>query len=185
MPGELAAQAAIGAFYCEFSALDHELGETLKVVYRLTSHEAADAIIAALGDFARKAGLVSEAVGVAKKADGSETSSDWKEKSRKTMKRILGINRPDRVLMAHSLLKPNSDGSVQFINLQNAGAKPSSWTQAEFQRKISEMGSLLIQLRQIKEELSTLTISVPNLGFISMGINQPSVARNALLFGKS
>jgi hypothetical protein len=67
------AYQAVGEYFCAFSALDRELGETVKVIFRLQQHEAADTIIAALEDFSRKVRLVRSAVQVAKNADGSET----------------------------------------------------------------------------------------------------------------
>jgi hypothetical protein len=56
------AHQAIGAYLCAFSALDQELGETVKVIFRLQAHQAADTIVAALEDFSRKARLVRAAV---------------------------------------------------------------------------------------------------------------------------
>jgi hypothetical protein len=51
------AHRAIGEFFCEFSKLERELGETIKVIFRLEKHEAGDAIVAALGDAGKKSGL--------------------------------------------------------------------------------------------------------------------------------
>jgi hypothetical protein len=42
------AHQAIGAYFCAFSALEHELGETIKLVLQLQNHEAGDAVMAAL-----------------------------------------------------------------------------------------------------------------------------------------
>jgi hypothetical protein len=48
------APQAIGAYFRAFSAMEPELGETIKVVFRLQRHEAADTITAALGDISKK-----------------------------------------------------------------------------------------------------------------------------------
>jgi ABC-type uncharacterized transport system substrate-binding protein len=72
------AYQAIGKYFCAFSVLERELGEAVKVVLGLQSHQAADYVVAALNDVARKASLVQAAVGVAKNVNGSETSEEWK-----------------------------------------------------------------------------------------------------------
>ena len=41
-----AAHQAIGAYYCQFSRVEHELGESVKVVYGLENNEASDAVVA-------------------------------------------------------------------------------------------------------------------------------------------
>jgi hypothetical protein len=43
------AHRAIGAFFCAFSRVEHELGESVKAVYGLQNNDAGDAIVAALG----------------------------------------------------------------------------------------------------------------------------------------
>jgi hypothetical protein len=68
--------------------LERELGEAVKVVLGLQSHQAADFVVAALYDVARKANLVRAAVAVAKNVNGSETSEEWKRSADKTMKGI-------------------------------------------------------------------------------------------------
>jgi len=72
------AHQAIGAYFCAFSELERELGEALKVVLRLQGNPTADAIVAAVRDFVRKAKIVREAVQGAKNADGTEPSTEWK-----------------------------------------------------------------------------------------------------------
>src|SRR5260370_42150208 len=112
------AHQAIGAYFCTFSALDRELGETVKVIFHLQQQEAADTIIAALGDFVRKARLIGAAVQTAKQADGSETTEAWKTTAASTIRQILGCNEPDRVMLAHSFLEPNEDASVMLTPLR-------------------------------------------------------------------
>jgi hypothetical protein len=171
------AYQAIGAYFSTFSALDRELGETIKVIFRLQQHEAADTIVAALGDIARKIGLVRAAVRIAKKVDGSETSSEWKERADDTMKSIYGCNTGDRVLLAHSYLEPNEDGSVKFTRLYLPDGvlknRQETWVDSHFTTKIERLRDLTQRLQQIKDDLSTLTITVPDLGWMPIDPYQP------------
>jgi hypothetical protein len=113
-----AAHQAIGAYYCEFSRVEHELGEGVKVVYGLENNEASDAVVAALGDVVRKASLVWAASKGAMDAEGNEASEGWKAKVEATIKRVFDCNQHDRVPLAHSLLQPNADGSVDLVRLK-------------------------------------------------------------------
>jgi hypothetical protein len=156
------AHEAIGAYLCVFSTLERELGETVKVIFGLQQHEAADIIVAALHDFSRKVRLIQGAIAVAKKADGSETSSEWKDASEKTLDRTWSAN-DDRVLLAHSLLEPNDDGSLKLTRLQlGSGAASKTWTEKDFERKVNEIRDLIRQLQSIRTDLSNLTITVPS-----------------------
>src|SRR5260370_42417510 len=107
------AHQAIGAYFCTFSALDRELGETVKVIFRLQQHEAADTIIAALGDFARKAALIGAGVKVGKNIDGAETTEAWKTAEERTIRKLPGCNNPRHKSLAHSVLEPNEDAAVK------------------------------------------------------------------------
>jgi hypothetical protein len=73
------AHQALGAYFCAFSALEHELGECIKVILHLQDHESADAVVAALGDVTKKIDLVWPAVLAAKNQDGSEPAEEWKK----------------------------------------------------------------------------------------------------------
>jgi hypothetical protein len=94
MTDEAKAHQAIGAYFCAFSELERELGEALKVVLQLQNNPAADAIVAAVGDFVRKANIVREAAQGAKNADGTEPTGEWKTSTDRTIADILGCNRP-------------------------------------------------------------------------------------------
>jgi hypothetical protein len=165
------AHQAIGAYFCTFSALERELGETVKVIFRLQQHEAADTIIAALGDFLRKARLIGAAVQTAKQADGSETTEEWKTTAASTIRQILGCNEPDRVMLAHSFLEPNEDASVMLTPLRLVGSpgvlknKPETWTDDNFQQKIDRLRDLKLRLQGIKSDLSTMRITMSGLGW--------------------
>jgi hypothetical protein len=52
------AHQAIGAYFSAFSALEHELGEAIKVVLRLQNHESGDAVVATLREVFKKIQLV-------------------------------------------------------------------------------------------------------------------------------
>jgi hypothetical protein len=179
------AHQAIGAYFCTFSALDRELGETVKVIFHLQQHDAADTIVAALEDFARKARLVGAAVKVAKHADGSETAKAWKTTAQKTIDGILGCNDPDRRMLAHSFLEPNEDASVKLTPLRLARTvlqnEPDTWTEKNFKQKIDRLRDLTRQLQGIKNDLSKLEINMSGLGWMTVDAIQaqsPAVRRN-------
>jgi hypothetical protein len=93
------AHEAIGRFSCIFSELDYELGETAKVIFRVTDHEAADAIVA-LADLTKKVNLIKSALEFARRPDGAALSEQWKQTAQKTLNKILMVNTEDRVLLA-------------------------------------------------------------------------------------
>jgi hypothetical protein len=163
------AHEAIGAFFSAFSKLDREVGETLKVVLRLKGNAAADAIVAAVGDFAKKATIVSEAVQTAKRPDGTDPEEAWKSDAAETLKQIFGCNNPVRRDLAHSYLDPQADGSVI---LQRPGGKPELWTDKEFDQKIANMNELAKKLKDIRDHLTDLNIPVPT-GWMSIDTYQP------------
>ena len=159
------AHQLIGAYFCAFSELERELGEAIKVVLRLEGNVAADAIVDIMHDFGRKARLVAEAVQGAQLKDGSEPTDDWKARTGKTIKEILGCNNPDRVGLAHDYLEPHADGSV---GLQKPGGNPQVWTNTDFDHKIKQLKDLTVALRTVRTELTTLNIPVPTGGWMSV-----------------
>jgi hypothetical protein len=167
------AYQAVGEYFCAFSELDRELGEAVKVVLDLNTHPAGDFVVAALQDPARKANLVLAAVAVAKNADGSETSAGWKENASDTLKSVLGHNKDTRVVMAHSYLEPQADGSVRVTRLNLHGGQltgePKTWN---LEDKINEARDIAKGLQKITTDLSTLTIPVPDLSWL-VPLGQP------------
>jgi hypothetical protein len=133
-----AAYQAIGEYFCAFSALERELGEAVKVVLELQGHPAADFVVGALNDVARKGSLVKAAVCVAKNLDGSEASDQWKRKADETMGKILGYNQSDRVLLAHAYLEPQEDGSVKSTKHGQSKGAPRTWNLKELKDKIKQ-----------------------------------------------
>src|SRR5262249_26451907 len=134
---------SIGEYFCAFSEVEHELGEAVKVVLSLQENEASDAIVAMLGDFAKKAGLVLTAINDAKNADGSETTKEWKEKAAAVISKAFQCN-DDRVRLAHSLLQPSVDGSVHLRRLRVdhgkvKGKEGQKWSHDDFVSKISRL----------------------------------------------
>ena len=71
-------------------------------MYGLQNNDASDAIVAALGDVARKVSLVWAASKGAKDPIGSEAPAEWKAKVEATIKRVFECNTNDRVPLAHS-----------------------------------------------------------------------------------
>jgi hypothetical protein len=164
------AHQAIGAYFCAFSALERELGEAIKVIFRLQAHEASDAIVAAIGNMSTKINLVWFAFLLAKNTDRSETAARWKEKVKKTMGAIEDCN-GKRNQLAHSFLKPKSDGSVELVYRKRSRAKSKGkklkgkddpkppWTQDTFKSEVERLNDLAHKLRSLTKELSTFTIS--------------------------
>lgn len=168
MPANQYAQAyqAIGEYFCAFSAVEHELGAAIKLAYGLQDNDASDAIVAALGDFSRKARLVEAAIKVAKNADGSNTSEAWKASAAETVRKALDFNDPDRQLLAHSLLQPNADGSVTFVRLQVRDGKVTgkdgyTWSHENFNKKIADLNEVRKELQAINSDLHTVKIRIP------------------------
>jgi hypothetical protein len=161
------AYRAIGAYFCAFSALERELGETIKVIFRLGAHEARETIVAALGDVSKKINPVWAASQLAKRADGSDTPKDWKENADKTMAAIWECN-GDRNQLAHSFLEPKADGSVELKRLRLGGGElrgaddPNKWTQDNFKTKLARLSDLTRQLQNVKDHLSEFKITIPD-----------------------
>jgi hypothetical protein len=163
------AHQAIGAYFCAFSAMERELGETIKVVFRLHRHEAADTITAALGDISKKTVLVLSATQLVKRPDRSDVTEDWKKNAAKTMSQVFKCN-DERVLLAHSHLEPNIDGSVKITRLQVPHGlfkiTEATWTQADFAERCTRIETTTRSLQSIRNDLDALTIVAPSLGWM-------------------
>jgi hypothetical protein len=162
-----AAHQAIGAFFCAFSRVDHQVGESVKTVYGLQDNDASEAIVAALGDVARKASLVWAASKGAKDANGSDASAEWKDKVEATIKRVFDCNTQDRVPLSHSLLRPNADGSVNLVRLkieagEVRGKDGIKWSQDQFKQKTRQLDKLADDLAALNGELRTFRYSIPD-----------------------
>jgi hypothetical protein len=172
------AHQAIGAYFCAFSVLELELGETIKVVFQLQDHPAADAIVAALSDVSRKINLVWSSTQLAKNANGSDASADWKKSADTTMDNVWKCN-DERNLVAHSFLQAEADASVKLVRLKLAGGKikgqgePVTWTQEIFGKKIARLNELAEKIRTMKSELQRLTIPLPDLSWLAGDSYQP------------
>ena len=155
------AHQAIGQYFSEFSELERELGEAVKVVLHLEDHGAGDIVVDILRYPSTKARLVKEAAKIAtKKKDGSEISAQWKAKADKTLGKILDHNDKNRVPLSHSHLEPREDGSVK-VTRQGEGPNTSKvWN---FKNKIDEVRRLTERLTEIRTELSTLDVPIRGL----------------------
>jgi len=160
----------IGAYFCEFSNLERELGEALKVILRIDNHEAGDAIVAALKDVARKIELVEAAVLLAKHQDGSDASQEWKDSANKTISAMWKC-KDDRIVLAHAHLEPDEDGGVSISRLKIDDGKvrgsPYKWTDEDFGRKVDGLKALKQQLAQLRGELSKLKVPYRELEWLS------------------
>jgi hypothetical protein len=132
------AHSAIGEYFSEFSELERELGEAVKVVLHLEDHEAADLVVDLLRYPRTKALVVKGAAQIAtKKKDGSEISMEWKERADKTLGDILSHNEACRDYLAHSHLEPQKDGSVK-VTRRSKGTSQN----CKLQPKIDEVRRL-------------------------------------------
>ena len=166
--GKANALQAIGAYMCAYSEVTYELGETLKVLFRITNNEMADAIVAALGDFARQANLVGALCRDARNADDTELSNEQKEQINGTISACLACN-IERVKLAHGRLEPRADGSVAIVHLKvdkNAGVKgkdPVVWSPTEWTKQTTTLTKLASQLRNFQKELKTIKLQATSL----------------------
>ena len=162
------AYQAVGEYFCAFSELDRELGEAVKVVLGLTNHPARDLIVAALEDPARKARLILAGVAVAKNADDSEASAEWKKSAEKTVNKALGHNGNTRAALAHSYLEPQVDGSVRVTRLNLRDRQSTGEPKPEnLEAKIKEAREITEQLQKITAELSELKIPIPDMSWFA------------------
>jgi hypothetical protein len=157
------AHQAIGQYFSEFSELERELGEAVKVVLHLEDHPAADIVVAALRYPSTKASLVRAATEIARKKDGSETSPEWKAKADETLGEISKHCYGSRNTLAHSLLEPQEDGSVKVTSRTLSGSgqmtpgEPKTWNLND---EINDVRRLTKGLREIRAELSDLEVVV-------------------------
>jgi hypothetical protein len=160
------AHQAIGQYFSEFSELERELGEAVKVVLHLEDHPAADHVVAALRYPSTKASLVRAAAKIATKKDGSEPSVEWKGKADNTLADIIKHSDGSRNTLAHSLLEPQEDGSVKVTRatLSHRGemtpGEPKTWN---FKDEIDEVQRLTKELRDIRTDLSKLDVPLKDL----------------------
>jgi hypothetical protein len=173
-----AAHQAIGAYFCAYSRVEHELGESVKAMYGLEKNDASDAIVAALGDAARKASLVWAASKGAKNADDKDASKEWKDKVEATIKRVFTCN-DDRVRLAHSLLQPNADGPVELVRLKLDEGKVKgkdgvTWSRNDFAEKIQRANELANELKALNGELRTFTYTI-SMDWISNSNFEPTI----------
>jgi hypothetical protein len=172
------AHQAVGAYICAYSDASHELGETLKALFRIKENEMADAIVAALGDFARQASLVGAICEYARNAKGSELSKEQKQTIERTIKRIFSCN-DDRVKLAHGRLQPKSNGSIELVHTKVVQGKlkkvGETWSQADFNIKTENLKKLAEELRGFQNELQRITIKLPEGAAIDWTTNYANI----------
>jgi hypothetical protein len=161
-PSHSEAFQAIGEFFCAFSALERALDISVKVVLKIEDDQAV-LVCLALNDFARKANLVFSAIqSIDKKLDGSDIPREWKQEAIDTMKRVLGINNPGRVQMAHGFLETRDDGSISVsyprLEYGKITGTPKLLTGPELKAKIESVRELTGKLEEIQAYLSTVKI---------------------------
>jgi len=162
------AHQAIGQYFSEFSELERELGEAVKVVLHLEGHPAADIVVAALRYPSTKASLVRAAAKIARKKDGSGTSTEWKAKADETLNEIIKHSNGSRNTLAHSLLQPREDGSVNVTSrtLSHTGQMTQETKPWNLKDEIDKAQRLTKELREIRIELSKLEVDVGKIRFV-------------------
>jgi len=170
--GKANALQAIGGYMCAYSDAAYELSETLKVLFGVKDKPMADAIVAALGDFARQANLARALCQDARNADGTELSKERKEQIDSTISDCFTCN-DDRVKIAHGRLEPGADGSVAivYIKVERGGVKgknPIIWSPTDWTEKTKKLTKLADELRDFQKELKTIKIQIPTeLGWLT------------------
>jgi hypothetical protein len=157
------AHQAIGQYFSEFSELERELGEAVKVVLHLEDRDAADIVVAALRYPSTKASLVRAAAKIARKKDGSETLTEWKAKADETLNEIIKHSNGSRNTLAHSLLQPREDGSVNVTGrtLSHSGQMTQGATKPwNLKDEIDKVRRLTKELTEIRIELSKLDVTI-------------------------
>jgi hypothetical protein len=108
-----------------------------------------------------------------------------------TIKRVFTCN-DDRVRLAHSLLQPNADGSVELVRLKLdegkiKGKDGVTWSRNDFAEKIQRANELADELKALNGELRTFTYTISNLDWITstnfeptMGMMRPQGTSDAL-----
>jgi hypothetical protein len=163
------AHQAIGEYFAEFSELERELGEAVKVVLHLEGHEAADIVVAALRFPSSKASLVRAAAKIATKKDGSEPPAAWKATADDTLEKIIKHSNGSRNTLAHSLLEPREDGLVNVTtrSLSHSGQmSPGATEPWNLKDEIDEVRRLTDVLREIRTGLSELKVEVGKIHWI-------------------
>jgi hypothetical protein len=181
--GERKVHEAVGRFLCIFSELEHELGEAVKVIFKVQDQEAADAI-GALADFTKKVNLVKSAVDFARRSSGEELSGEWKKSAQATLNAILAVNTKERVLLVHSRLQPQTDGSVVITRLTAQGTlkiDKKTWTQEDFRKKYTQIEDLINEVRAITKELLTVLLYAQGIATLSTSLGTPSIQQNHIL----
>jgi hypothetical protein len=178
------AHQAIGEYFCAFSRVEQELGESVKVVFGLENNDASDAIVALLGDFAKKASLVWAASKDAKDVENKDASAEWKAHVEATIKSVFSCN-DDRRLLAHSVLQPKTDGSVDLVHLgvksgRVTGRDGDTWSRGDFATKIQQMDKLTGDLKALNGELRTFKYTIPDLGWMNTDSFMPRTTPLAL-----
>lgn len=142
------AHQAIGGYFCAFSALEQDLGETIKVILHLQEHEEArDVVVLNAG---QKIDLVRSSAAVAKNADGSDVAKTWKDNAdrallpsllrkmtkKKRMARSTKLSLPDRRSLLATPANVRSSGLSARCQMNDARCLSACWRLALFSRLV-------------------------------------------------
>jgi hypothetical protein len=178
--GKAKALQAIGAYMCAYSDATYELGEVVKALFKLEDNAMSEAIVAALGDFARQASLARALCQLARNADGTELSEKQKKQIDKTITGCFECN-GDRKMLAHGRLEPHADGSVAIVHIkidkkEVKGKEPVIWSPGDWTSKTARLVKLADELRSFHEGVKTIAIDTPTgstLGWLTSQFVEP------------
>lgn len=182
---------AVGRFFCTFSKVEDELGQALKVIFKIDHLANADVLVACLGDLTKKLNAVWSGIEQSLTADGSPPQEAWKMSAEGTMKRILTINTEWRVPLAHSYLEPLQAGALKLTRMTSQGVLKvveREWTVGQLDGKSNELDALAGEVRAIADKLKEFTITyATDIGtgpvLLDVGTGSPSAGTAPSLAG--
>jgi hypothetical protein len=157
----------VGRFQHHFARIDQGMDEAITKVFDLD--DGAAAILLANIDFMKKVDILRSVIAL-------QFSVADKEAADRLLKKIKGINNPDRQTVIHSTFEPHGTDSVKFRRVTAKGKlsiQEPIWTKADFERRCAEMDGLATELAalitKLKRYRPSLDFSDPrNSGYVAV-----------------
>jgi hypothetical protein len=177
---------ALADFFMGYSEMDRAVGDAIKAMLKVKGSDE-DLVVAALGNFAKRADVVlagletATTFGATKTGAPPDLNERAREEGKKALKRALGLN-VIRVKLAHGHLLQNDDGSftVTHLNLANGEIKnvPDHIGVAQLQEKTEQMLKVIQSIRDLARELSNVIIELQPM---NLDVSGPQIAMSATL----
>src|SRR4051812_35557854 len=156
---------ALGQFFIAFSETEHAIGDLIRSMLRLDKGQD-DLVVAALGDFARKANIVKAGLSSAATFGSSPTHDKDPPLDRqlvdlglRAMSKALAINNI-RVPFAHGYLSQNNDGSIDVTHLRITDGKVKNdavnRTVVEILKSVEDLRAITSDVQKIRRELRSV-----------------------------